>query len=357
MKLTEPTNTLFVLMLGLLFARTVLEGRVIDIAFVVICALLVLYQLPFFLKYNRVFLVLWFLSLCMLCGRYFTGMPLGLLFTFNLFVCLFFTHAIDFGKVNPSVGYFYFYLATTYIVIKALLGFTPDEIFFGSKNSLSSILTCYLLLILILDRQLRKSIPIVPVLFVTIFSLWGTSRSGMIVSFILLIAIVFEILINLKYKKIIKKHRIIISVFVITLFVASDQIYQSIDTYTQRLQLKGLVSRDRSDINKAYFEQLTLKRVILGSDLYSIPVIVAQNVNPHNFYIFIHSGLGIIAIIMFFLILVYLWKLFQKGYITYGLILSAFLLKMSANTGARGITFFIFMMIVLESCKMFRYKN
>jgi len=250
-----------------------------------------------------------------------------------------------------------FYFTTVFIIYRAFSGISPEEVFIGSKNGLSLYLICGLLLILFLDRHQPKSLPIVPIIIVTIFSLWGTSRSGMVVSIILLIAIVIEILINLKYMKIIKKHRRLIIVSIVVLLAASSQLYKSINVYTHRLQVKGLMSNDRTIMNNAYLEHLTLKRIIFGSDLYSIPEIVSQNVNPHNFYIFIHSGLGIVSIIMFFLIILYLRKLFQKGSFAYGLVVFAFLLRMGADTGARSMPFFIFMMIVFESCIAFNNKK
>jgi hypothetical protein len=338
-------------------SRVLFEGQFINSLYIIFGFLFILSQIPFFFKYNRFYQLLWLLLLLFLGIHFILGVQIGLLLWFNLFISIFFVHAIDRGGLNPSAGYFLFYLTVTFIVIRTLMGFTADQVFIGSKNSLSAILMSNFMIILFLDRQHQRHLPIVPVFFITFFSLWGTGRSGMIMSAILVLAIVVELLKYLKRKVVLKKHLIVIIVSVILFSLWASQIYQFINSSSLRLQVKGFESQDRLIMILAYLAQLTPHKLVFGSDLSSIPEIAFQHSNPHNFYIFFHSHFGLIALIMFIMVLAYLWKLFKNDYTVYAITILAFLLRIGTDTGARSLSFFVFLMIVFESCKMFYLKR
>lgn len=357
---TIVINTLVIILFGLLFVRQVHVYIVLDFAYVGFSAILILYELRFFLRRLDLFQLFALLSFLMIAGRYLMGWSIGLLFCNNLVLSFFVAHAVGRGRVKPYVGFFLFYLATAFIIYNLLLGTEINDIFLGSKNSISYVLISSFVFLILVNRHYLTSIPILPALITIVLSFWAGGRSGILASYIIMIAVGVVLFQNLKHKKTLQKNLItygLIIIFAVMLVSFSNQIIQFHEDSTSRLMRKGFASQDRLDMTLAYLEQLTLAKILFGSNLSSIPEIAEQNVNPHSFYIKFHSVFGIVSLVMYMLVAGYIFKRFRKGDVVFGLIVFAFLLRMSTDTGSRGLALFVFIMILSEICTSLRIEK
>lgn len=262
------------------------------------------------------------------------------------------------GKYYLRYIYNYFYIIVSAIFLILLIGFDPSDIFSGSRNTIS-LLLIPMGAILILDKrlQLKKLSGLAFYLMIFFSSTMSLGRSGIITSILLLIAFFFYSTNNINYRSI-----FIVALSVIILVLFLNTYYDTIIniSYFDYLNNRGIEDDYRETMRREYLSSLNPYNVVLGISLSSLPYISSYSNNPHNTYLFLHSYLGLLFLLVFFFVLLYWLKLFFRRDLASILAMTAIILRFSTDS-ASDITMlpiiFVFLLFFREVRFPRKYEN
>ncbi len=262
------------------------------------------------------------------------------------------------GKYYLRYIYNYFYIIVSAIFLILLIGFDPSDIFSGSRNTISLLLVP-MGAILILDKrlQLKKLSGLAFYLMIFFSSTMSLGRSGIITSILLLIAFFFYSTNNINYRSI-----FIVALSVIILVLFLNTYYDTIIniSYFDYLNNRGIEDDYRETMRREYLSSLNPYNVVLGISLSSLPYISSYSNNPHNTYLFLHSYLGLLFLLVFFFVLLYWLKLFFRRDLASILAMTAIILRFSTDS-ASDITMlpiiFVFLLFFREVRFPRKYEN
>lgn len=262
------------------------------------------------------------------------------------------------GKYYLRYIYNYFYIIVSAIFLILLIGFDPSDIFSGSRNTISLLLVP-MGAILILDKrlQLKKLSGLAFYLMIFFSSTMSLGRSGIITSILLLIAFFFYSTNNINYRSI-----FIVALSVIILVLFLNTYYDTIIniSYFDYLNNRGIEDDYRETMRREYLSSLNPYNVVLGISLSSLPYISSYSNNPHNTYLFLHSYLGLLFLLVFFFVLLYWLKLFFRRDLASILAMTAIILRFSTDS-ASDITMlpiiFVFLLFFREVRFPIKYEN
>lgn len=270
---------------------------------------------------------------------------------------LLFYLALKYDKSNLILKtlYYFLFLYLIVVLIVLLAGRDPNEIWQGSRNSSSQLFVIMGGVFLIYPAVLEKlKFKLLFYFLIFIVCVLSMGRSGIITSAILLLAAIL----NFYSFKINKTNlfSIFIALGALLLLVTSFDLlidyYNSISKFDY-LRARGLEDSYRSDMLKEFFEHYNLKVFLFGVDLSVLPYIASFNNNPHNGFLSLHAQTGVLAIIIFFGIILTAIKVSLKRNIVAFLAITAILLRVSTDS----INGIILIPMVFLSLSSFYYTN
>lgn len=254
------------------------------------------------------------------------------------------------NQIYIKIIYFYFVVCTFLLWVVLMMSSDVNNIFLGSRNVTSLLLVPMAAFFLMVKR--RDVTPKDFLLYIVVFMCCVISqgRSGILTSGLLLVVSYFLSFNSLGKGKLF---------FTTPIFIAFSFLffyfYES-NSYFDYLRSSGVSDSYRKEMIDEYLSKLDVSSIIYGLDLSSLPYISSFNNNPHNFFIFMHSTFGFIAIFyMLFAIfsLVFLFTCKEYSLFFCGVIV---IIRLSTDSdyGFVGLPL-SFMMIVVIS-KFFSYK-
>ena len=198
-----------------------------------------------------------------------------------------------------------------------------NDAIFASRNHVSVNLILSFSYYAVVRKQLDIEVPIIGPIFIALISFLAVGISGIIASLIILFGYFFTR--NLK-------SFILFFASIPILYFSFDWIYilGSIDDDLIRKILYKLVDGDiRSDIVTSYIQSLNIKTLMIGVPLNELEwmaegldgnVILSDNL--HSSYLLLHSKIGFMSFLVFFGLLIVLFKLIKKDFFIFFIFLA-----------------------------------
>ncbi len=193
--------------------------------------------------------------------------------------------------------------------------------FLMNRNTISALLIPAVSL-QVLNEELKQKPYIImfPSIFVLIISYYSMSRTGLLLSVLLLgFLIVYNIIHG--YHSWVDKHnpkiiyRLLFSIGIVIAFLIIVMIMNYLFEHS-RLISDGFSSNGRLTIYQQFFSEMNLKNFLFGFR----PTITATT-SIHNSYLSMISLFGIVSVVFFSIILFALWRFIRTSWIKFGLLL------------------------------------
>jgi hypothetical protein len=202
------------------------------------------------------------------------------------------------NKLNP-IFFYINYLCICLIFLKLMYSDnTANSILSsGSQNVVSFNIFINLVLLHCVEYINNKKLSIFPVLLLVILSIWAVGRSGIIVSIVYLIFMMYY---AVKNKKLWSKITAFTLIFILGLIIHAKytvEINTIIDGYFYKFSRGGVnyAESDRMDFIKIYCNNINTLTLFSGYNYDYEPYFVFWNKNPHNSFIHAHSFFGFLA--------------------------------------------------------------
>ena len=245
-----------------------------------------------------------------------------------------------------KVFYYFMFLYAIIVLLMLGLGISADNIWLGSRNLSGLLFVTYGSLFLLYQPatnylKLKKTFYFI----VFIICVLSIGRSGIITSFILLIAAILE-----TYSLKLTKNQvfkflvgIIALIFIGLCFKYFLSFFNALSQF-EYLRSAGVEDNYRSLMIEEFFNNYSIKTFLFGMDLSSLPYISSFENNPHNGYIYLNATFGIVAIIMYAYILGFFTVLFKRRDIVRVLAMIAILVRFGTDSPPSLILFaFVFL--------------
>lgn len=238
----------------------------------------------------------------------------------------------DKGKRYLNFIYILFYCAVITIFLILLLGIEAEDVFSGSRNTISQFLVP-IGAIFLLDERLKLGKVSGTILYLMIFisCVMSFGRSGILTSFLLLVSLFFYFERGITYKKLFFP---VVSLFALVYFLSMFYVDIINTGYFDYLKDKGVDDGYRGLMKDEYISSLTIKNLFFGMDISKLPYISSFNNNPHNTYIFLHSNLGLLFLFFMSFVFVYWIKLLLYIELASFFALTAIILRLSTDSAA-----------------------
>ena len=274
------------------------------------------------LIYKYIFFLLIFVFLSAFAANRFERLGHVVLFIFtNTGIALILKKSL----VNTWAVKVVFYSWALFFIKQILTGVDPDlALTVVSHNGISMMILVACISYYIVERKKIEKIPLIPAVFTLIISIWGTGRSGILASLILLIGVIL-----IKYR--IKKVAIfIISTPIVLIFLFFDEVVslalnipfltRSATNYLVRSQEEEA----RIDIWANYFNNLDIFRFLFGANIKTDPWPDGQILayNYHNTFINFHSQTGLMGVITIIILIFALFNFSQSNKLLFVLLLA-----------------------------------
>lgn len=228
-------------------------------------------------------------------------------------------------------GYIVFYGLAGYFLVLMLAGVQGDAALkFCSFNGISIVMLVACISLYIILSIENKKIDLKPALLTLVISIWGTGRSGIIASLVLLLGLLS---LRLKNKPRYGYYVIICSLIAFLSVYATDYSFfrNAIDHYHER----GSTWKDeaRSTMWKNYFNNLDVSRGVFGANIVTDPWPEGEvnDYNYHNSFIALHSQTGLMGLITMALFIFALFKFYRTNLVFFFLLLTL-ILRTSLDT-------------------------
>lgn len=252
----------------------------------------------------------------------------------------------DHSHTIIKVLYYFTFGYALIILLVLVMGVSPGNIWLGSRNLSSQLFVSFGALFLFYkpaNETLRfKNLFYLIVFIICVLSI---GRSGIITSFVLLIAAVLETYsFKLTWSNIFKiSFSILVLMFMALGFEYFLNFFNTFSKF-EYLRSGGVEDSYRSIMIDEFFNNYNIRAFFFGMDLSSLPYISSFRNNPHNGYIYLHAHLGIIAVVMYGYILAFLITLIRNKDIVSFLAVVAMLLRLGTDSPPSLIFFaFIFL--------------
>lgn len=237
-------------------------------------------------------------------------------------------------KLNHKIVSISFMINVFYFIVNIILGRSPDDLFVGfSRNNIIVLMVLHSILFYISMYQNSIKLKYYPAIITVVLSFWAIGRSGIIVSFLLLLIITI-------YNQLKEKGRIsniiyitiliLLTYSVVTTFFYDDLLKVALER-TTRL---GIGDNNREGIIEEYFYNVknSLGSFFWGVPIYDNFIFSIYGFNLHNSYLRLHAYHGLFGVlILITLILKSVYKYIKKKeYLFLGLLL-VLLVRMSTD--------------------------
>jgi len=221
-----------------------------------------------------------------------------------------------------------FYLLAMVFIFLILSGFNPDEnLAVVSHNGISMLIIVACITFYLVNFINDKDLVLLPAVLTLIISIWGSGRSGILSSFVILLGLTL-----IKFKINIKLSFLLGILILLCLYYFLENIVLNLveipffsnaaSLYLARTSEGG--PDVRVDIWQNYFNNLDLYRMIFGANvlLDPWPEGKALAYNYHNSFINLHLQTGLMGIVIILLFALSLLKFFFKNQIFFILFLA-----------------------------------
>lgn len=236
---------------------------------------------------------------------------------------------------------FIYFLFLIFYLFHILIGSDPNNIYVhGSRNLTSVIIIFMTILYLIFYYEEYHKITFYPLIINIIICVWAIGRSGVLISIVLFIGVLFfQVLkekrnINFKMRKIFKNklYRFfgwsIVSLFIFILISNLSNFLSLLTKY--RFSFSSIIHEKRFNYISSYLYSLDVKSVFFGFNVYESYELFKIS-NLHNSYLNAHMRMGIMFIIAILFILKMLLKGIKINFL-YSLFLGTILLRGFTDT-------------------------
>lgn len=247
------------------------------------------------------------------------------------------------GMVSLWAVNIVFWGLASYFIALMLLSTDPMLAIFTSQNGISMMMLVAAISYYSISNSLNQKIDLKPALVTLIVSIWGTGRSGILVSFILFSGLIF-----LKFNsKIIRASLVIFTILLV--FVMSIPLYGDPDKIDAFYQYFNGTFFDNAILNysKTFDPIYTGRQGIYLNYLQNIDIFkFLFGVNPrteywpdgklldynyHNSFMSLHAQTGFFGVIVMFLIILSFFK-FLKSDKVFSLLILSFFLRWSVDS-------------------------
>lgn len=263
---------------------------------------------------------------------------------------------------------FVFYLLAIFFITLILMGIHPDESLSAvSHNGISMLIIVACVTHYIVSFLNGKKLFLLPAILTFLISVWGSGRSGIISSFIILLGLTFiRFRINLKISFILGVTTLILIYYSLGSIVGS---LGDISLFSNAASI--YLARDaeagpdiRFHLWQYYFNNLDFYKIVFGLNVFSEPWPRGQEFayNYHNSYINLHLQTGLMGLFTISLFILSIIKFFFKNQIFFVLFL-ALSLRWLVDVGLYFETwdylpfFFTFLSLIGKDFKPFIYSE
>lgn len=273
-----------------------------------------------------------FILLSMLTSSFFTNNMelLGIFFNIQY---LGIAYILNESKLNVNIITALVYIYILFFFYHIFLGTDPNQVFFSSRNHISTVLINILMIYYITLDKNGKKVNILPILFVLIISVWSVSRAAIFSMVLLFLGLFFLKLYQKKEYHVDKdKNRKIINIFSRAIFLLIsivlivfllrnldivkaiiDSIINSFKMLQFRFHRESYISFSRLGIITSYISEVSgnIKNLVFGVELSNTQSFIIYSNNVHNSFLTAHMYFGLlgflgIVIMIFFSIVKYL---------------------------------------------------
>ncbi len=230
------------------------------------------------------------------------------------------------GVVRTHGAYFVFYALTCYMASMIFTGIDPDEALkVVSRNGISELMIVSSVCLYIIQNNEGEDIDLKPAFFTLLISIWAVGRSGIGSSFILFTGLYLA---KRGFNKIYVCGAIFVLISIYLFFdelvlLGVDNIYfgNAINLYLARKMEDGPDSR--IDIWANYFNNLDAFRLVFGVNVHTDPWPEGERLsyNYHNMFIHLHLQTGLMAIVIYVLVLSSLIRFWSSNKVFFVLLL------------------------------------
>lgn len=205
-----------------------------------------------------------------------------------------FARSIIHTNLNPKVYATACYTLFLFFFCQIAIDKDPEDVFTVSRNFISVLIILGTSFYFIAcDQQKRKPSVMIPAIGLLIL-LWAIGRSGIASGALLFVGALFF------SKRATTAGALATLVLGATLFLSLNPTLQNFDAFyagIERLERLG-TGGQRTDINSEYLISLTYntQNLLLGTPLSTIRSVVEVDGNPHNSYIRLHAGFGLLGV-------------------------------------------------------------
>ncbi|RZP19210.1 MAG: hypothetical protein EVA34_02275 [Erythrobacter sp.] len=201
--------------------------------------------------------------------------------------------ALSKRRVDPLLSWIPFFATASYFFILLILGASVDSLLpQNSRNFLSVILIGLFASAIVLSKPDRVgAVHVVAGLLVLAFSIIGIGRSGIISSFILVIALIgLKVLSGPRSWKKRLFSAVVLMAVTIAFFSSLNEIMEAVP----RLASRGFHDYSRNFIHLTFFRELEGPNFILGKNYFHIFQLHRYNYNLHSSYLAAWANLGLV---------------------------------------------------------------
>lgn len=279
-----------------------------------------------------VYLFTGFLAVSFLVSSLFVGRTGARLYSPIVFIVYNFGLALILlrGYVYSWGAYIVFYGLTGYFLLMMLAGSDPTSILSASSNVISTLMIIACLFLYITLHVENKKFVLTPALLTFFFSIWGLGRTGIAVSLMLLLGLLFvKLRANRKYLYI--SIIILFISFIFTYWFFDDLCMLAMDYSILKNAIDHNVqrwTREASDPRLSYwanyFSNLDISRLLFGVNVVEDPWPDGEinEYNYHNSFIHLHLQTGLMGLITMVVIICSLIKFYRCNQVFFFLFLT-----------------------------------
>lgn len=238
--------------------------------------------------------------------------------------------------VHSWACYFIFYLLTLFFFKQIITGVEADDaVSVVSHNGISMIILIACITLYLIQNLNNKKISLLPSILTLIICIWGTGRSGILASLVLLLGLLI-VKFNVRKRVIffIGLPFAIVYIFFETLILYAVQVPFLTQAATNYLVRANGEPEARIDIWNNYFHNINFSKLFFGVNPKIDPWPEGQTLayNYHNTFINLHSQTGIVGILTILILIISFTKLLKFNNIV-AILLLTLIIRWFTDTG------------------------
>jgi len=281
--------------------------------------------------------------------KMFMDLPASIVTLFYFVIDCSLAHALIRGNVKPLIINALFYMVAVFFFYQMIIGADPDLIFESSRNAVSLYTLFAFMPLIFLYRNNKIFVPVAPAILFWILAIYGVGRSGILSASLTLIAILFSAA-NFSKSKNYRITRMINFYKILLIILSGVLLFYNIeiaDMAVYKFMVSGLEDDVRSIMINSYFQKTNLINFFVGIDLSTIPYVSDMNNNPHNYFLALHSSLGIVGAFMIISVVFYVIREMVNKNFLYAVMIGTYLFRIFTDSGM-GMFSFVFVYLVLN---------